>query len=243
MKRGLALLVLGFVVVWAAALLDFDVRTAMPVVAAGVPEPSASPGADAPAGAAPVPQVSDPKPPAPAETPVLASNGAHPPAQAAGLAAKLERAVQSGFALIGKATKRAPTPQAVTPSGQPAQKAPAREGTGELGEGILSPEFVEYEQKYAREVRDGDWASAQEERLNELLNNQTFADEVGLVHCQQTLCRIVLESDMDAKNTFQKLIGIPGLHEQTGLGPDTPYSLRSGQLSVYFRAREATSAL
>jgi hypothetical protein len=245
MKRAGALLLLAFAVVWAAAL--FDVRGAAPAAAPSKPEPTAPERAGAPAAPpaellAAEPAEVEEAAPAAAPAPVEVARDAHP--APAGFAARVERAVEGGFALIGKLTgKPAHRARAKAPEPAPQPRKPAPEGTGELGEGLLSPEFVEYEQNYAREARDGEWAEAEEQRLRDMLDKEAWSDEVGLVHCQQTLCRIVLETDVDARNAFQQLIGVPGLREATGLGPDTPYSLRSGQLSVYFRARAGAAAL
>src|SRR5436190_24308890 len=46
---------------------------------------------------------------------------------------------------------------------EPAKAAPPRQATGELGEGVLSPEYAELERSYVSEARDGDWARAHEE--------------------------------------------------------------------------------
>ena len=59
-----------------------------------------------------------------------------------------------------------------------------------------------------------------------------MADKVALVHCQQSVCRIVLESD--SPDVWNQLLAVPGLRDETALSPQSPYSLRSGQLSVYF---------
>jgi hypothetical protein len=104
---------------------------------------------------------------------------------------------------------------------------------GELGEGVLSPEFVELERSYVDEPREGPWALAHEQRVRALLRAAPVGRHVVLVSCQQTVCRIVIEPA--SADAFAQLTQVPGLREATGLGSATPYSLRGGQLSVYFR--------
>jgi hypothetical protein len=139
----------------------------------------------------------------------------------------------------------APTPSAQpvpvddTAAPQPAQGALST-ATGELGEGNLSPEYAEMERSYAHEPRDGAWAEAEEQRLRKLLDKSPLASAVGLVNCQQTMCRLLLESD--DYEVYKRLLAVPGFTSLTGLGPSSPYSHRSGQLSVYFAARDAAQA-
>lgn len=112
---------------------------------------------------------------------------------------------------------------------------------GELGEGVLSPEYTEIEESYVNEPRDGAWATAQEQRVRAVLGNSAVAKGVALVHCQESVCRIVLQTD--TADAFQQLLQVPGLSAATGVGPSTPYSLRGGQLSVYFHVpREDSTA-
>jgi len=147
---------------------------------------------------------------------------------------------KGSVATIGKrvvsAAKRA------APGAAPADEADDEEhkpATGELGEGILSPDFVELERQYADEPRDGEWALAEEQRVRALLRNQPLEKNVVLVHCQQSVCRMVLESD--SPDVFKQLLEVPGLREETSLAPQTPYSLQSGQLALYFRRPEDTA--
>jgi hypothetical protein len=56
-----------------------------------------------------------------------------------------------------------------------------------------------------------------------------------LVSCQDSVCRLVLQTDN--RDAFQQLVQVKGLSELTGITTSTPYSLRSGQLSVYFKRR------
>jgi hypothetical protein len=107
--------------------------------------------------------------------------------------------------------------------------------TGELGEGYLSPEYAEMERSYTLEPRDGHWAEVEEERLRAMLAGTSLAASVALVNCQETLCRLMFESDDHAM--YRTLLSAPGFKEATGLGDGSPYSHRSGQLSVYFSRR------
>jgi hypothetical protein len=105
--------------------------------------------------------------------------------------------------------------------------------TGELGEGVLSPEYNELEQQYIREPRDGSWARPQEDKVLALFEGHPLQHQVVLVHCQETVCRIVVEGSDAA--AFKQLLTVPDLQDVTGIAAGTPYSLRTGQLSVFFR--------
>jgi hypothetical protein len=126
-----------------------------------------------------------------------------------------------------------PTAATVAPTGAPGAQDEALRG--ELGEGVISPEYAEIEQSYADEPRDGPWATAEEQRIRSVLGGSAIGEQVALVHCQDTVCRIVLESD--SPQAFEQLLQVPGLPAATGLAPGSPYSLRGGQLSVYFHGR------
>ena len=112
--------------------------------------------------------------------------------------------------------------------------------TGELGEGIMSPEYMEMERSYAHEPRDGAWAEGEEQRLRDVLGKSPLASTVGLVNCQETMCRVLLESD--DYDVYSRLLAIPGFRELSGLGPGSAYSHRSGQLSVYFPRRDSAQS-
>jgi len=218
------------VLVWALAFLDF-----------GRPRPRAEPRArdephDAVSGPAPTPtrQVGarpavSATQPATAETvtPVSA-----PLAPAAVLAAKAEP-----YIALRPSPKQAVAPQP-TPPPPPPTRGALSTATGEIGEGIMSPEYVEMERTYAHEPRDGAWAEGEEQRLRGLLDHSPLASAVGLVNCQESLCRVLLESD--DYDVYSRLLAIPGFTELTGLGPGSAYSHRSGQLSVYFSPRGST---
>lgn len=105
---------------------------------------------------------------------------------------------------------------------------------GELGEGALSPELRELERSHATEERDPLWAPEMEQRVQALFDQQPWlAPELALLNCQSSTCRLVVE-DMRPEQAEQ-LLYLPGLRALTGLGPGSPYSLRAGQLSLYFR--------
>jgi hypothetical protein len=236
MKRVLALLLGAFVVVWAAALFDFTGH--------GARAPAPERAVIAQALPAVLPEAAQPstRKPAAMLAPAVAPSAPAAPLPAAKASAMnaIVRAAQGSVAVIGKAARALLTKsRPEEPEAKVAVKAAAPEATGELGEGVLSPEFQEYERRYASEPRDGDWAPAQERRVRALLEGQPWADKIALVHCQQTTCRIVIEAAADAQNPFTQLIQVPGLSEATGLRSDTPYSLRTGQLSVYFGNFEA----
>jgi hypothetical protein len=122
---------------------------------------------------------------------------------------------------------------APAPDDAPAQPPQVR-ATGEIGEGTLSPGYAAAEQTFAGEARDGAWASAQEQRVRELLQPQDWSDHVSVVNCQQSTCRIVIETDSETQEPFRQLLRVPGLSDATGIGSGTPYSMRNGQLSLYF---------
>jgi len=132
--------------------------------------------------------------------------------------------------LIGSRTEAVAAANAAAARGLGAASEPE---PGELGEGVLSPEFTELERGYVDEPREGPWALAHEQKVRELLRAAPLGQHVALVSCQQTVCRIVIEPA--GADAFAQLTQVPGLREATGLGPATPYSLRGGQLSVYFR--------
>jgi hypothetical protein len=116
------------------------------------------------------------------------------------------------------------------------QQVGAEIATGELGEGVLSPEYEDSERLYVTESRDGPWAREQEQRVRDLFERNPPKARLVLVHCQETICRIVLEGNTNS--SFKDLLSVPGLTQATAIGPGTPFSLRTGQLSVYFRRSE-----
>lgn len=107
------------------------------------------------------------------------------------------------------------------------------EPSGELGEGILSPDFVELETDYVNEHREGPWALAHEQRIRQKLYDADFGERIVIVHCQSSVCRLHFEAK--GPDSYGELLRVPGLAEVTGLTPTTPYSMNSTELIVYAR--------
>lgn len=233
-KRKLVLLAAAGAGVWMLALLDFgarkpalDVQDEPQAAATDEPLPAA-----ARRNSAHVREAEEPEPPAPG--PAAASKPA--PASLSGLM----RAAQGTVAVIGKAARAAlggGHPHA-SDDDAPEQAGPAQPrempATAELGAGSGSPEYAHAEQKFSGEARDGAWASAQEQRVRSLLEPQAWSNHLSVLNCQQSTCRIVIETDSETTAPFQQLLAVPGIGEATGIGAGTPYSMRNGQLSVYF---------
>lgn len=146
------------------------------------------------------------------------------------------------IATLGVVSARSPGSRPTaskTVSHEPAARAQTPAG-GELGEGELSPEFKELEERYGTEARDGSWAQEQERRVGALFANRAIETNLVLLNCQRTICRLVLEGSQP--DLFAQLLHIPKLQMETGLGTQSPYSLRGGQLSLYFRRDGADSS-
>lgn len=234
MKRKLVLLVAAGAGVWMLALLDFSARKP----AAGVEEEPQAAATDEPLRAAArrdaarVPET-EPEQELSAAEPVAASK----PAASTNI---VMRAAQGTVAVIGKAARAVfGGKHPHRPGDDAAQDAPPAQpremrATAELGAGSGSPQYAHAEQKFAGEARDGVWASAQEQRVRSLLEPQAWSDRVSVLNCQQSTCRIVIETDSETTEPFQKLLAVPGIGEATGIGAGTPYSMRNGQLSLYF---------
>jgi hypothetical protein len=110
---------------------------------------------------------------------------------------------------------------------------PQVDPSGELGEGILSPDFVELETDYVNEHREGPWALAHEMRIRQAIYDAGLAERMVLVHCQSSVCRIHLEAS--GPDSYAELLRAPGLVRATGLTPETPYSMNTTELIVYAR--------
>jgi hypothetical protein len=233
-KRVLSLMLAAGVVVWVAALFDFQFQreTRHPGTEPSVPELEATP--DLPPQPAPLPVVGSSRtrdvdqPVQPVSSPrSLSPSGVREPARSPAAHGPLQIIGKVARAFVtaarGSGTPREPEPEAPV-------KVP--EGTGELGEGVLSPEYAELERHYVDEPRDGEWATAEEQRIRELFHGQELGDKLAIVNCQQTVCRIVLETG--SNDGWKELLRVPGLAQETKLAAQSPYSLRSGQLSVYF---------
>jgi hypothetical protein len=139
--------------------------------------------------------------------------------------------------VVARATRVFSPPPPIAGATRPAPSStPETQATGELGPADRSPEFKALHARYARETRDGGWAFEQEQRIRALFANHPLAAHVALLNCQTTVCRLVLEGD--APDLVAQLWYVPNLRRETGLRPDSPYSLRSGQLSLYFQRAE-----
>lgn len=232
MPRVFVLVAVAGVLVWAAALVQVDERPAPVAQTSDAPAlPSTKPELDAPSPTKRAPAAE------PAATATLTATGKAP--------LPLTRVQPVGPRSLwatASATMRAAR-DALAPGAQPAPAGPPAPGdvaTGELGEGVLSPEYAAVEREYVYEPRDGEWAAQQEGQIRDLLRGSPLAAQLAIVNCQQTICRVVLErAPADA---FKQLLQVHGLPDLTGLNPNTPYSYRAGQLSVYFTRRSAIIA-
>jgi hypothetical protein len=244
-KRLAWLLPLAFVLMWGGVLL----QTERPTSAARTPpaevEAQEEAEAPAPAVAAAAPAEREPEPP-PEQPP------AAPPVRAVEMRAAAMRALaaQSARTADGRPIGRAErvdgmVAQTVVQSAAAAMKGVHAKATedellGEHGEGVTSPQFVQLETDYTSEPRDGVWATAEETRLAQLIQQHPISKELALLNCQDSVCRIMLETK--SKDAFERLLSVPGLAEATGLSSSSPYSLRSGQLSVYYRRTDTATA-
>jgi hypothetical protein len=114
-----------------------------------------------------------------------------------------------------------------------AVERPQVDPSGELGEGILSPDFVELETDYVNEHREGPWALAHEQRIRQAIYDAGLAERMVLVHCQSSVCRLHFEAS--GPDSYAQLLRTPALVQATGLTPDTPYSMNTTELIVYAR--------
>ena len=220
MPRVMVVVVIVGVLVWALVFVDFGRPRVRRDAAAAEPVASTEAAVE-PAASEPV--------------------AAPRPAPAAAVQRAIE--VQPGAQKRADVTARQ-TVAAIDPSARPVSAAAPTDrpstgalstATGELGEGYLSPEYAEMERAYTHEPRDGEWAEAEEERLRAMLAATPFASAVGLVNCQETVCRLLFESDDNL--LYDRLLASRAFTQATGLSRSSPYSHRSGQLSVYFQRR------
>jgi hypothetical protein len=229
MSRALWLLIAAGVAVWAAAFLQVEER-ARPAAAS---EPEPEPAATAPAP--PAPSV----PSAPAQP--VAAVEAVPAAEPTTPPNVVQPAAPRGVLATATATIRAardafvPGPKRLVD--EPPAPAPDQVATGELGEGTSSPEYHAVERAYTHEPRDGAWAANEERLLRFSLRSTPLNQQLALVNCQQTICRMVFERA--EANAFEQLVRNPEVVKITGLSAASPHSYRSGQLSVYFARRSA----
>jgi hypothetical protein len=104
---------------------------------------------------------------------------------------------------------------------------------GEQAQGLLSPEYRELEHDYAHEPRNADWAHPREHRLRGLIREAGLIKQLLLVHCREQTCRLAMEGT--SAEQVSELLEVRGLQAATGLSSGAPYSLRGGQLVMYFR--------
>ena len=227
MPRALWLVLAAGVAVWAAAFLQVEQR------AAPAPDPEPEPEVALPAPPPPVAAV-----PARAPEPTAAPEPAGPPPPPVAAPSALHPTAPRGMFATATATWRAAR-DAFVAGPKPPEPAPAPDqvATGELGEGTFSPQYLALERAYTHEPRDGAWAQEQERLLRFSMRTSPLTQHLALVNCQQTICRMVFErAESDA---FKQLVQTPELAQVTGLSAASPFSYRSGQLSVYFPRRSA----
>jgi hypothetical protein len=138
------------------------------------------------------------------------------------------------------ATRSGPTKPGGANTSAATAQARGEEATGELGEGIMSPDFVELEADYTQEPREGAWAIEHERRIRQLLYASELGDHIVIVHCLSTVCRIHINPPGD--DPLGELLRVPGLVEHTNLDRSTPYSLKNGELIVYTRPQALAAA-
>jgi len=233
MKRTIALAMLALAATWAFLFLPL----AKPAPAKSKPASRAQDATPAPAQAA-VPHRAEPvaneSPSAnarPAQQPSATSRGDVPPGRASGTG---DVAMIGASDTAANAPKTATTeePRSATQLAQAlGEHVEYREPTGELGEGILSPDYRLLEESYMREARDGPWATQQELRIRNMLLAADMGPRVVLVSCESSVCRVQLEPH--GQDPYGELLRVPGLAAALGIDSSTPYSLNSAELIVY----------
>lgn len=231
MKRTIALAVLALGATWAFLFLPL----AKPRAPAN--KPSERPQSATPAPAqGPVPHRAQVVPAAPKAS-TTAAVAARPGAAQASSSANSALPAGGGDVRVLGATPdpTSPAPEVPRSSTQLAkelgQDIEYREPTGELGEGILSPDYKLMEESFIHEARDGPWATQQELRIRNLLLAGGLGERVVLVNCQRSVCRIHLEPH--GNDPFGDLLRVPGLAAAIGIDTSTPYSLNNAELIVY----------
>jgi hypothetical protein len=233
MKRTIALAMLALAATWAFLFLPL----AKPAPAKSNPASRAQDATPSPAQAA-VPHRAEPvahEPASPSASP------AQQPFPAARTDAPTARPGGTGDVRIIGATDTAANAPKTATTEEPrsaTQLAQAlgehveyREPTGELGEGILSPDYRLLEESYMREARDGPWATQQELRIRNMLLAADMGPRVVLVSCESSVCRIHIEPH--GQDPYGELLRVPGLAAALGIDSTTPYSLNSAELIVY----------
>lgn len=230
MKGTVALVVLALVATWAVLFLP-PTKPSEPRA-----KSTASPHAATPAQ----PQAAVPQPAKPqAPEPEAAEQAAAPPAAAPGArgdtAPSAITSAQGDVRVVGgSATSKpaAPPPRSATQLSESLDDdLGQRKPTGELGEGILSPDYKLMEESYIAESRDGTWATQQELRIRNQLLAGDLGERIVLINCQSSVCRVQLEPR--GNDPYGELLRVPGLAETLGIDTSTPYSLNSAELIVY----------
>jgi hypothetical protein len=228
MKGTVALVVLALVATWAVLFY----QPAKPS------EPRAKSAASAHGATPAQPQEAVPQPAKPRAPELELGQGTTPPAA---MPTPRTDTVQSSAAshqgdvrVLGESTNAtvAQAPKSATQLAQPLDdQLEYRKPTGELGEGILSPDYKLLEESYVEEARDGAWATQQELRIRNQLLAGDLGERIVLINCQSSVCRVQLEPR--GNDPYGELLRVPGLAETLGIDPSTPYSLNSAELIVY----------
>lgn len=234
MKGTVALVVLAVAAIWAFLFLPIGKPT---TPAAHKPAASAQGATPPPEPQAAVPQRAIPITPKAAATKAPAA-ATQAPAQAANTASSSTPSGRGDVRVIGSsqappgASGAAQQPRSTTQLAQSLDDSVEnRKPTGELGEGILSPDYKLMEESYVQEARDGPWAVQQELRIRNLLLAANLGERIVLINCQSSVCRVHLEPH--GQDPFGELLRVPGLASAMGIDSATPYSLNSAELIVY----------
>src|SRR5690349_4270768 len=169
MKRVVALLVIAVCAVWSVLLLGprRKERTRAPR------EATAEVGAATGTAQAPTPSAQRARTTTASKP---ASSGVAPSASKASGAHASTASARSPGSSASAVSQAARTAFAERP---PSEVAPA-EGTGELGEGVMSPDYVEMESTFMQEPREGAWAIQHEVKIRELFYASDIAERVVL---------------------------------------------------------------
>jgi hypothetical protein len=228
MKGTVAFVVFALVATWAVLFY--------PPTKPSEPRAKPAAGAHAAAPAQPqgaVPQRAKPEAPDPAADQAT-TRPAATPADRNDTAQSAPASNQGDVRIIGGTAKPAAPqePPSATQLSEPlGDHLEYRKPTGELGEGILSPDYKLLEESYVEEARDGPWATQQELRIRNQLLAGDLGERIVLINCQSSVCRVQLEPH--GKDPYGDLLRVPGLAETLGIDTATPYSLNSAELIVY----------
>ena len=232
MKRTLLLVILAVAATWALLFFPLAKSTSKPTAPkvehgthdATPPESDAVPRVATPIGAQSAASTSRVQPD-------NAANGR------AAQGAASSSVGQGDVRIVGSAVASTTTVQGSVADTRPRFDPEKAEATGELGEGVLSPDYRLLEESYVQEPRDGPWALENERKIRTVLMSSELAERVVIVHCQSTVCRIHLEPQ--GNDPFGDLVKVPGLAATTGIDSSTPYSLNGTELIVYAKPENA----